>query len=160
MRRLSELFDIYNVTMLFTSHIHAYYEGYWGKTPYIITGGAGAELGRSDPGHYFYHYIKVHVSRSGVNYEVKKLKSPDFELIDRLLHDAWIYSYAFIAIHFLDLIIILGLFYFGFCIILYRAPAQVQFPSWERKVTQHVFRCLGVLFSKMSNRFEVCSQFP
>ena len=114
---LNNLFDKNNVTMLFVSHIHGYYTGIWRKTPYIITGGAGAELAGSDPQHYFYHYIKVNVSDSGVKYEVVKLKSPDFELIDRYIHDVWIYIYVFFAIHFLDSIIILALIYLGFYII-------------------------------------------
>jgi hypothetical protein len=124
-KRLNELFDTYHVTMLFTSHIHAYYRGYWSKTPYIITGGAGAELGGNDPIHYFYHYILVNVSNAGVSYEIKKLKSPDFELIDRWIHDAWIYIYAFVAIHFLDVIIILGVGYVGLYIILNQNKLKV-----------------------------------
>jgi hypothetical protein len=124
-KRLNELFDTYHVTMLFTSHIHAYYRGYWCKTPYIITGGAGAELGGIDPKHYFYHYILVNVSNAGVSYEIKKLKSPDFELIDRWIHDEWIYIYAFVAIHFLDLIIILGVGYVGLYIILNQNKLKV-----------------------------------
>ncbi|HTX61020.1 MAG TPA: metallophosphoesterase, partial [Methanobacterium sp.] len=39
---LKSLFDKYNVTMIFASHIHNYYNGTWGRTPYIISGGAGA----------------------------------------------------------------------------------------------------------------------
>ena len=112
-RELNELLDKNEVTMLFASHIHGYYRGLWGKTPYIITGGAGAELYGSDPQHYFYHYIKVDVSGQGVEYELVKLKSPDFELIDRWIHDAWIYIYAFFAIHFFDSVIILALIYLG-----------------------------------------------
>jgi len=111
--KLNELFDKQNVTMLFVSHIHGYYKGVWGKTPYIITGGAGAELAGSNPEHYFYHYIKVSVNSDSVNYEVIKLNSPEFELLDRWMHDAWIYIYAFFAIHFVDSILLLALVYFG-----------------------------------------------
>ena len=110
-KKLNDLFNENNVTMLFVSHIHAYYRGAWGRTPYIITGGAGAELAGSDPKHYFYHYIKVNVNSSGVKYSVVKLKSPGFELIDRWAHDAWIYIYAFFAIHFIDSILLISLFY-------------------------------------------------
>ena len=106
-KKLNNLFDENNVTMLFLSHIHGYYKGIWDKTPYIITGGGGAELAGSDPKHYFYHYIKINVNDSDVEYNVVKLKSPDFELIDRYLHDAWIYIYAFFAIHFIDAILII-----------------------------------------------------
>ena len=108
-RYLNNLFDQYKVTMIFASHIHAYFRGFWQNTPYIITGGAGAELAGTDPKHYFYHYIKVKVMDNGINYQVVKLESPPLELIDRLIHDAWIFIYAFFAIHFWD-IIILGLF--------------------------------------------------
>ena len=112
-KKLNDLFDQYHVTMIFASHIHAYYRGSWRKTPYIITGGAGAELAGADPAHYFYHYLVVHVSEQGVHYQIVKLKSPDFEIVDRLTHDLWIYVYAFFAIHYLDMLIILALFYLG-----------------------------------------------
>lgn len=118
--KLNNLFDKNNISMLFVSHIHEYYTGIWGKTPFIVTGGAGAELFGSDPQHDFYHYIKVNVSKQGVKYEIVRLKSPDFELIDRWIHDAWIYVYAFFSIHFLDSILILTLIYFGIYIILIR----------------------------------------
>ncbi len=42
--KLNRLLDKYRVTMLFASHIHAYFRGKWHQTPYIITGGAGAPL--------------------------------------------------------------------------------------------------------------------
>ncbi len=112
-RRLNRILDSGNVTMLFCSHIHGYYRGVWGKTPYIITGGAGAELAGADPQHYFYHYIKVNVDKSGVKFDIVKLKSPDFELIDRLTHDVWIYIYAFFAIHFVDALLFISLLYLG-----------------------------------------------
>jgi 3',5'-cyclic AMP phosphodiesterase CpdA len=110
-RKLNDLFDRYNITMLFASHIHAYYRGLWGKTPYIITGGAGAELVGTNPEHDFYHYIKVNINDKGVNYEVRKIKSPDFVLIDRLIHDAWLYIYSFLALHYLNIILVIILVY-------------------------------------------------
>ncbi len=70
---LNDLFDQYQVTLLLTSHIHGYYEGTWGNTPYVITGGAGAPLQGSDPQHFFYHYVRVHVSDEGVSYEVVRI---------------------------------------------------------------------------------------
>ena len=40
---LQELFNSYpNITMLFASHIHNYYTGKWGTTPFMITGDSGA----------------------------------------------------------------------------------------------------------------------
>ncbi|MCE5213271.1 MAG: metallophosphoesterase [Methanobacterium sp.] len=63
---LKGLFDSNNVTMIFASHIHNYYTGIWGKTPFIISGGAGApaEIGHP-PNH---HYIVINVTDAGVNY--------------------------------------------------------------------------------------------
>lgn len=79
-KTLNNLFDHYNVTMIFTGHIHGYFSGVWGKTPFIITGGAGSPLskpytqndGSSSTNNYFYHYILVNVTDQGVNYEVVK----------------------------------------------------------------------------------------
>jgi len=116
-RELNALFDRYNVTMVFASHIHAYYKGTWGKTPYIITGGAGAELIGANPLHDFYHYIKVIVLPDGVRYEVIKLKSPPIRLIDRWLYDGWIYIYLLFGIYFWDIVLVLGLFYLVYYIV-------------------------------------------
>ncbi|SHO80524.1 Metallophosphoesterase, calcineurin superfamily [hydrothermal vent metagenome] len=71
-KKLNDLFDKYRVTMLFTSHIHFYYRGVWQKTPFIITGGAGAPLkDYSNSG--FYHYIKVIVNDNNIEYKVIKI---------------------------------------------------------------------------------------
>ena len=63
---LNSLFDADNVTMLFTSHVHNYYTGVWGKTPYIISGGAGAPPENGHPPNH--HYIVVNVSNQNVTY--------------------------------------------------------------------------------------------
>jgi hypothetical protein len=106
-KMINDLLDGYDVTMLFTSHIHGYFKGTWRKTPYIITGGAGAELVGTNPADYFYHYIKVNVSDSGVTYEVVKVPSPGDNFAIRMMHNVWLYTYAFLAMHFFD--IVLGL---------------------------------------------------
>ncbi len=69
-KKLNALFDRYHVTMLFASHIHAYFRGKWSKTPYIITGGAGAPHTHDDG---FYHYIVVKVGKEGIEYILKRL---------------------------------------------------------------------------------------
>ena len=125
-RRLNNLFNKYKITMLFCSHIHGYWQGKWQETPYIITGGAGAELVGSNPEHYFYHWIKVNVSDQKVSYEVVKLKSPKYEILDRLLHDGWIYLYAFFAIHSWDITIISGLLYLTLWFILVKKDWLVK----------------------------------
>lgn len=132
-QKLNALFDRYNITMLFVSHIHGYYRGVWGRTPYIITGGAGAELAGSDPEHYFYHYVKVSVAEGDVEYRVVKLPTPDFELMDRYIHDAWIYIYAFFAVHYLDLIMMLALAYLAFYIIFVKEKWLILGMGREKK---------------------------
>jgi len=78
-KRLNDIFDKYKVTMLFCSHIHAYFRGTWHKTPFIITGGAGAPLYKYK-NNAFYHYIKVNVDGKNVTYRVVKIdmKQPGF----------------------------------------------------------------------------------
>ncbi len=111
-RQLNDLFDSNNVTMIFASHIHSYITGTWGKTPYIISGGAGAEIYSGDTGEAVFHYIKVNVSEEGVSYEVVKLPTPGSAL-GKLLYDVWIYIYAYVALHFWNIVIMLVLLYFG-----------------------------------------------
>jgi hypothetical protein len=111
-KQLNSIFDKYNITMLFTSHIHSYYRGEWGKTPYIITGGAGAPLYGKTPEHSFYHSIKVSVSGKGIMYEVKKITPFQNSIVNRFIdhiHDAWEYIYYFIVFQYL---------YIMFCIII------------------------------------------
>ncbi len=110
-KELIALFEKYHVTHIYASHIHAYYQGKWGDIPFTITGGAGAELVGNHPQHDFYHYLKVTVNANGFQQKIVKLPTPDFEWIDRLTHDVWIYIYSFFVIHFLDSVILLALLY-------------------------------------------------
>ena len=107
-KSLNKLLDQYPITMMFCSHIHAYYNGVWGKTPYIITGGAGGELVGNNPVHDFFHYITINVTPEGVSYHVNKIPSPDFNLFDRLYYIIRLYLYSFIVIHVIDIVIILS----------------------------------------------------
>lgn len=110
-KKLNNLFDQYEVTMLFTSHIHGYFSGTWGKTPYIITGGAGAPMKFSNPDHYFFHYIKVQVMPDKVTYSPEKVNvlypqhkiTPlAYLLFTYLIYGAYIYG-------FIGLLILFGL---------------------------------------------------
>ncbi len=67
---LNKLFDKYDITMIFASHIHSYFRGKWGKTPFIITGGAGAPQSW-DKG--YPHYIGVCIKGKKVFYSVHRL---------------------------------------------------------------------------------------
>ena len=132
-KRLNDLFDRSNITMLFCSHIHAYYRGVWGKTSYIITGGGGAELAGSDPAHYFYHYVKVTVRNNSVKYSVVRLRTPELELLDRWAHDAWIYIYAFFAINFIDVLLAVAVIYLSSYIILLNRKGHIFHSKKNRR---------------------------
>jgi hypothetical protein len=72
--RLNGLFDRYGVTMVFTGHIHSFYTGKWGKTPYIITGGGGGGLYDKGTPASFHHYVRVDVPLDGTaTYRVMKV---------------------------------------------------------------------------------------
>ena len=109
-KKLLSILKSGNVTMVFCGHIHGYFKGEWNGVPYIITGGAGAELVGLDPKHYFYHYIKVHVTKESVSYELVKLKSPDFNVLDRVGAFIWLYAYSFVVINYWLILLFVGLF--------------------------------------------------
>ena len=65
--RLASLFRKHQVSHVFPSHLHAFFEGTWQGVPYTISGGAGARLHGTDAKHFFFHYLKVNVNDRGVH---------------------------------------------------------------------------------------------
>jgi serine/threonine-protein phosphatase CPPED1 len=91
-RRMEELLLKYKVTMLFASHIHAYYQTTTRGLRTVISGGAGAELVGKDPEHTFYHYVRVTVTDQGIQTAVVKLeKAVPFGRFRRYLSIAGLY---------------------------------------------------------------------
>lgn len=86
---LLSLFRRYNVTHLFASHIHGYFSGVWEGVPYTVTGGAGGRLQGSDPQHFFYHYMKVHVSNGKVEMMVRRVNEGNAiaQIFDQINYD-------------------------------------------------------------------------
>lgn len=70
---LLNLFRHYKVTRLFASHLHGHFSGVWAGVPYTVTGGAGGYLQGKDPEHFFYHYVKVHVSNGKADVTVRRI---------------------------------------------------------------------------------------
>lgn len=70
---LLDLFRRYKVTHLFTSHLHGYFSGVQAGVPYTITGGAGGSLQGTDPEHFFYHYVKVHLRDGMADVTVRRI---------------------------------------------------------------------------------------
>jgi serine/threonine-protein phosphatase CPPED1 len=123
---LAQLFRKYNVTHIFASHIHGYFQGQWNGIPYTITGGAGAELWGNDPNHFFFHYIGVQIHDEALQIEVKSLPSPAYESMARMVYFVWLYLYAFLRIHGIELALLL--------IIASLAAPAYRFAGWKLKV--------------------------
>jgi hypothetical protein len=72
-RKMLELFSTWNVSHIFTGHIHGYFTGRWQGIPFTISGGGGSRLHGTDPAVYFYHYLVVRVKDGQVAVEVRKV---------------------------------------------------------------------------------------
>jgi len=72
---LLDLFRRYKVTHLFASHLHGYFSGVQAGVPYTVTGGAGGSLQGTDPEHFFYHYIKVHLCDGKADVIVRRIEA-------------------------------------------------------------------------------------
>lgn len=106
------LFKKYKVSHIFASHIHAYYQGQWEGIPFTITGGAGGELTGKDPDHDFFHYLKVKVKGDQVDIEVVPVATPDYEWLDRIRSVVWLYVYATVRFHGIEMAIFLFMAFF------------------------------------------------
>lgn len=90
-RRLTEIFHKGRVTYVFASHIHGYLKGEYEGIPYTITGGGGARLGGSNPEHYFFHYLHVHLHGGRVDVEVRPVPAPwSHRWFGRYGYSAWL----------------------------------------------------------------------
>ena len=73
--KLLEIFKTGKVSRVFAGHIHEYATGDWDGIPFVISGGAGAELAGNDPAHDFHHYLVVEVAGPKVAIQVRKVAS-------------------------------------------------------------------------------------
>lgn len=106
------LMEKYKPDVVFSSHIHAYFDEMRNGVNYIITGGAGSELWGTDPDHYFNHYIKIEVNGDKVSKEVVRFPSADYNWFDRFFYNIWIFINAFWVRNKLLVILILIIFIF------------------------------------------------
>ena len=107
-RRLQGLFDEYGVTAVFASHARGVYQGTWGGTPYLVTGGAGAPIDPVDGEHRYYNFVKVSVYQDQVEFEVVKTPGPPSAWKDRWGYQYSLRSYGFFAIWFWWDLLLLG----------------------------------------------------
>ena len=69
------LMERYKPDIVFTSHIHGYFEETRNGVLYVITGGAGAkaEEYKTHDAHFYHHYVKVNVNGDKVSKEVIRI---------------------------------------------------------------------------------------
>jgi hypothetical protein len=119
---LAKLLVNYQVTHIFASHIHGYFKGRWEGIPYTVTAGAGAALAGDDPDHYFFHFLKVHIRKDGVDIQVKPVPLPEYEWLGRFQYIAWLYMQAFLRSYWIQtvLLLIAG----GLVFVIYRSESR------------------------------------
>jgi len=110
-KELYDLFSKYHIDMIFTAHLHGYFTGKWGNIPYTVTGGAGAELGGSDPKHFFHHFVLVKVNGDNVSYEVKKVGNNSNTLVAQFINNVKEFVTMYLLAHWDLFLVIIGLLY-------------------------------------------------
>ncbi len=109
--KLQNLFDKYKIDMIFTAHEHGYFTGKWGNTPYIVTGGAGAELGGDNPKHFFHHFILVKVNGNKASYKPVQVGAIETSLIAQFIHNVKEFVSMYFLAHWDLMLVIIGLLY-------------------------------------------------
>lgn len=79
--RVMKLFEKHDVDIVFSGHEHMFREETFGGVRYVTTGGAGMfiQIPESDGG--FLHYVVVRVYGDYVDYEVRKIVPPFWEIV-------------------------------------------------------------------------------
>ena len=128
--KLQNLLDHYKIDMIFTAHQHGYFTGHWGKSPFTVTGGAGAELGGTDKSHFFHHYVLVEVNSTKVSYKAVQISQPTDALVSQFIHNLKEFITMYVLAHWDLLLVLLGVLYLVVynCVVLnwrkYRAPLK------------------------------------
>ena len=111
-KQFTDLMEKYNDTIVFSGHLHGYFNETKNNILYITTGSSGGALLSSDPSHYFFDYTNVCVNGSSVSYEVRKFPSPSVNLIPRLGYMVWLYLwYAVVINRFVIILVVMLLFF-------------------------------------------------
>jgi len=119
--KLRELFLDYNVTHIFSSNVHGYFQTRMDRIPIFITGGAGAKLRGTDPKHYFFHFLKVSIRGGRVEVQAKPVPCPAYARTDHLRYNLS-YSYQYLKIHFIAVILLITAV--GLALLIYRSKSR------------------------------------
>ncbi len=79
--RFMKLCEKYNVDIVFSGHEHLFSEKSFGGVKYIVSGGGGNLIHFPDPDGGYLHYLVVRVIGDYVDYEVRKISPPFWELL-------------------------------------------------------------------------------
>jgi len=116
-KQFTDLMEKYNVTIVFSGHLHGYFNETKNNILYITTGSSGGALLSTDPSHYFYNYANVCVNGNSVNYEILKFPSPSINLVKRLGYMIWLYLWYSVVINRFVIILVIVLLFFTLDII-------------------------------------------
>ena len=71
-KKLVKIFNEFNVSIIFCSHIHSFLKGYWGKVPFFITGEAGYQQAELS-------YLHVRIENNKLKVNIKRLEISNVE---------------------------------------------------------------------------------
>jgi hypothetical protein len=86
----------------------------------------------------------VRVKDTGIDYEVVKVNSPDFNVIDRIGAFLWLYLYSFVVINYWWIVFIIGVFIFT--ILLVRGFKKEIMNIWRWLMKRKIIRFISRLF--------------
>lgn len=95
--RFMKLCERYKVDIVFAGHEHMFREGRYGGVTYIMSGGGGmfTQIPESDGG--FLHYVVVRVYGDYVDYEVRKITPPFWEVLTYYMWKELFYFLKFLT---------------------------------------------------------------
>ena len=103
------IFSKYNVTSVFSSNLEIYEKKVFNEVPYFVSGGAGGTMILDNP-KSFYHYLKINVTPSGINYEVKEV-TKEFGFLNpkvaKFIENVWIFLQSFMYTNYTTVLLIL-----------------------------------------------------
>jgi len=72
-QKFEDLFKKYKPDIVFSGHIHAFFDITKDGVEYIISGGTGGTLTGTDPNHYFNHFMKITINGDKITKEAVKI---------------------------------------------------------------------------------------
>ena len=146
-RYYKDIFAKYNVDSVFSSNLQLYRRRQIKGVDYFVIGGTGGELILDDK-QSFYHYLRVDVTESGLNYNLVKIDnsfSTFNSYIVKFIGNLWIALQSFIYTNYITiLLVILILFLIGFIIYLELSKEANYYRNYTYMKDDHNSRKLNI----------------